>query len=518
MISSRDVLLQMQSTLMNWLDGSPDAMRLGLPDIPVAVLLQVWVGLRYAAQRAGNGWHFHHIPTGIPVPDLDILKQRYLTLIERGCLYATAFRGLLDWPRGFCAYLDAYRLRPDNKEKTGLRREFGVLQSSWLRRFWKGPAFDFVQAAYNDYLVAHVPAYQTVATKRVNKYPELLQRVEYLSIPLSAKYLRVSTRILYRLAQTGYLTIHRFKQSDGRWLSRRELDQLQRQWRGHLTTAEAACLLGVSCDIARGLLAEHLLQAVPANGGVKHQSTYIYRDSLQELIQKLKRHITIQTFEQQCGVSLVDACIRNGGSGLGSPQLLKLICAGSLSAYHPCATLFPLNDLWFSPEVVENFASVFKEEQGWMSLTETQACLGVKRGVLHHLVTADLLHPVMSFGPKQFFRREDVLALRDRSVSSEQAAALLNIPVSCVSELALHKVLSPISGPGINGHVRYRFDRSELARWHKQYVLLYELKRLFGPVGLLKSLKAHHIKPLSGPPAVYLRKEVMDLIGVHMMI
>lgn len=54
-IPEQDVLLQQQSTLVNWLYGFPISPSLGLPDYPVRTLLYVLLGLRYAAQRTGNG-------------------------------------------------------------------------------------------------------------------------------------------------------------------------------------------------------------------------------------------------------------------------------------------------------------------------------------------------------------------------------------------------------------------------------------------------------------------------------
>lgn len=478
MIPDDDLLWAMQSTFVKWLDGQPDARQLGLPPVSVGTLLHILFGLRYAAQRAGNGWTFHHIPPGIPAPDLDIQKLRRLTLFERGCLYATAFRGLVDWPQGFFSYLDAYRHRPGQISATGLRREFGSIHSSWLARYWKHPAFDIIQTVYNDYLVAHVSACHIVGTRRAHDYPDLLQRIEHLNFSHAARYLGVSTPTLLRLVEEGHLPVHHFEPHDSGWLSRRELDNLRQQWNDHLTIPVAANWLGIYPEVTWGLINEQLLRMVPASGGAKFVINYVYLDSLKELIHKLKKYTTIRPDKQQIGVSLADVCIRNGSFGLGIPQILKRICAGSLPACHPRETLLPLSDLWFLPETVSDLSNVFKQERDWLNLTETQACLGVNRNVVGYFVDVDLLKPVQSFGPKQFYRRKDVLALRDRVLKTTQAAALLGLTPAHISQLVHRRILSPISGPGVNGFHFYLFDRRDLLACHRQYVLLYELKRM----------------------------------------
>lgn len=517
-IPDGDLLRQMQATLMSCLQGQPPDRQLGLPDVPPAVLLAVWVGLRYAAQRAGNGWPFHHIPEGIPVPDLDIVKMRLLTLHERACLYATGFRGLLDWPQGFFSYLDAYRQRPQpGKDLTGLQREFGVLHMSWFKRFWKDPAFDFIQQAFNDYLLTHVPAHHVAMSLRVHDYPELLEQVEYVKLPVAQKQFGITAPMADRLAREGHLTIHYFGQSDGRWMLRSDLVQLQERWNSYLTTLETGTLLGVGGDTTRALVADGLVRSVPKNTGTKFRAQrYVYRDSVLELIQSLKQHTIIQPFDEDAGMYLSEVSVHGGGAGFGSPELLRLVCLGRLSAYHPDETLFPLSDLWFAPEVVEDFIKIAKEAQGLMSLTETQHCLGVKRVTVQHYVDTNQLQPVYAYGPKQFFRRQDVLAVRDYSLLPEEAALILNTGTGYIMSLALQGILPVMSGPGIkHGNTRYRFDQRQLMLWREKYVLLGELRKLFGSTGLQIALKANYLKPVNKSPQVYRRKEVMPILEKH---
>ncbi|NLF76237.1 MAG: hypothetical protein GX573_11105, partial [Chloroflexi bacterium] len=460
----------------------------------------------------------HHIPPGIPVPDLDIVKRQYLTLFERGCLYTTAFQGLLDWPHGFFDYLDAYRQRPvfDAKE-TGLRREFGVLYMSWFEEYWKHPGFEFVQTAFNDYLVERLPAYMVAFSKRAYD-PDLLYRLDYLTIEQAARYVECPARAVRRLVAEGHLTAHHFdyfEQEDRLWVSRHELDQLLQQWEGHLTAPEVAQMLGITLEIARELIATPLLEVVPDDAGKQWMLIYVYRHSVLQFIQRLKKHTTILANPQLHGVSIAEVSIHNGSIGLGFPEIWQRICDGKLTACHPHESLFPLTDLWFWPETVANISQTVKDEHDWITLMETLDCLGVKRPVLDHFLEAGLFQPVKAFGQKQFFRRSDVEALRDCAVSSRQAAELLNTSLSRFLELNRQGYFSPLSGPGINRHTHYIFDRHELLAWHKEYLVMSELKQLVG-VDPYVFLREHRILPVFRKPSVYLRREVMAVISAEM--
>jgi hypothetical protein len=74
-----DLLLRMQDVLLAWAYTGQTNDLPGLEKIPPATLLRVLHGLRYSAQRAGQTWQFHYQASTIPVPELEIFKQRLLS-------------------------------------------------------------------------------------------------------------------------------------------------------------------------------------------------------------------------------------------------------------------------------------------------------------------------------------------------------------------------------------------------------------------------------------------------------
>lgn len=514
-VPAGDLLLTMTSTVMEWLYGCPRAPRAGLPEASTPALLRVVQGLRYSAQRAGDGWEFHHIPAGISVPRLDILERRSLTIFERGCLYATAFRGLLDWPNGFFSFLDALRKRPATKEKTGLRREFGALYISWLMRFWKHHAFDFIQDAFNDYLVERMPIYQIVDSTRVRDYPELLDRLDYLDLKRTVSYLNISISSVHRLIREKHLAVHRFEgDEDGQWLAREELDRVKQQWRKHLSCPQVVQLLGISIEVVHRLLESGLLRAVPASGGLKEQKTYIDEDSIYALIQALRKHTTIQADENHVGIPLRTVCLRHASTKMNSAQVLNRVLAGKLPASHPCESLFPLQALWFAVDDVVHLSATVKDEQNWFSKQEVRGYLSVSWLTVKQLIVAGFLKPRMSLGRKQFFSRDEVAALRERCVFVGEMARALKVPASCISSLVHQGALQPISTPMAGGPGCYIFNHADFMAWRREYILAPEMRTLTTNVKAVKRrLEAAGVEPIARFPNVYRRRETLSVIA-----
>ena len=514
-VPTGDLLLRLTATVMGWLYGHLDTMPTKLPDVAAAVLLRVLQGLRSAVQRAGNAWDFHHIPKGTPVPNLDIVKQRYLTLFERGCLYATAFRGLLGWPHGFWAFLDAYRRRPAAKEASGLRREFGVLYISWIMRLWRHPAFDFIQAAFNDYLVNRVPVYQVMDSSRIRDYPDLPDRFDYLDRKRTTAYLDVCISTIQRLVAASHLTIHHFEGDTDGWFARAELDRLKQMWQKHWTWPQVVQRLGISLEAVQVLTEAGLLRVILIEEGIKEQKTYIDADSVCTLIRDLQKQTVIRMNNEQAGVLLRAVCIRHASVKMNTAQLLKRVLAGKLRAYHPSKTLFPLQALWFASTDVASLADVVKDEQNWFTKSEVKAYLGVGWPAVTHLIAAGFLHSDMNIGPKQFFRRSDVRAVRKRWIFGGEVARLLEVPASCIGFLVRKEILQAASKPVAKGKGCYIFDRDYFMSWRQAYILTPELRKLTPNLkALQRHLNRQGVKPIATFPKVYLRKGVMTVINL----
>ena len=505
-VPENDLLFKQNEAFMSWL-YEPQSQDAALPDVPANILLRVLHGLRYCVQRAGEGWHGHHLPPDVPSQDVTILKKRQLSIYESGCLYSTAFRALLNWPHGFYAFLDDYRQRPLMPEDTGLRVDFGTLYTSWLGVLWNSDEFDWIQNAFNAYILENIPAHQIVHSKRIQDFPELLDQVAYLNLIRAEKYLHSSVYSIYRLVEEGNLKVHPFEgDPDGVWFSRQELDSLKKRWQQYLPIGEVVKQLGLSNRLVRDLLDNQLLEQVPTDAGLKRRSCYVYKRSLRTLTRNLKNHTTIHTGDVADVIGLHNASIRNGSVKLTVTQLLSWVLVGKLKAYHPRETLLPLSEMWFMPQDVDDLSDVVKDEYGWMNKGDVCAFLNVGQRCLRQLLGSGHLSAQLNFGRKLLFARADVESIHEKMIFMNEMSNVLQIPYVSILRLIQEGMLLPL--PVKTGVPKYRhiFDRQMFNRWHQRYILYPEIEQITSELEVIPaSHRLQTLKPVIEFPKTYLR-------------
>src|SRR5690606_1679846 len=133
--------------------------------------------------------------------------------------------------------------------------------SSWLSRFWKASEFDWIQNAYNEYLVDKMPVYQIVYSQRSQDYPELIEQIAYLDLRRTTQYLNISTYSVLRLVDASYLTVHHFEGDvDGVWFLKSDLDELKQRWKQHVPFLDVVQQLGLSNRLVHELVNAQLLK------------------------------------------------------------------------------------------------------------------------------------------------------------------------------------------------------------------------------------------------------------------
>jgi hypothetical protein len=102
-----------------------------------------------------HSWHYlYDAPSGVGSPFFPCSSKGDIIPAKSYILYATAFKAMVNWPQGFHGFLDAYRLRDGQLPSDYVRRDLGRLYSFWLKRAWGLPAFQFVQEAFDQYLLS----------------------------------------------------------------------------------------------------------------------------------------------------------------------------------------------------------------------------------------------------------------------------------------------------------------------------------------------------------------------------
>ena len=154
-----------QTLIQAWLGihPAPESGSCGsLPMQPSPVLYRLLEGFRKTIMRVNHSWPQLHQPPSGTFPDLfPCTSKRDITPAKSYILYTTAFQGLVDWPNGFHAFLDVYRMRDGRTEQGSVYHDLRYIYAAWLQKAWRHPDFQFVQQAFDQYLLIRYPNLST---------------------------------------------------------------------------------------------------------------------------------------------------------------------------------------------------------------------------------------------------------------------------------------------------------------------------------------------------------------------
>lgn len=148
-----------------------------LPNHSPTVLYRLIDTLRWAMMRLDPYWDYLYHPQNTVDWWLGpCFAKQDLTSARSYLLYASAFKALLNWPHNFFDFLDAYKRQLGNSNHGSIQQDFDYLYRACLQRVWRHPAFDFVQDAFNHYLVDNYLSEMLARLERVQ--PSVFNGIE----------------------------------------------------------------------------------------------------------------------------------------------------------------------------------------------------------------------------------------------------------------------------------------------------------------------------------------------------
>jgi len=441
--------LTYQQAIQSWLGlTTPPEEQLNLPDASPAALYRLLDGLRRAIMAIESGWTYLHQPPF----NVDIFPCRNkadLTPPKVYALYVTAFKGLLDWPSGFCGFLDAYQQRDGGKSTGVVSTDLGLLYAVWLERRWRQPELAFVQAAFDDYLADR----PSLSASQLGRVQSRKAEQPYLTRTGAAKLLHTTLATVDRLLEQGQLPGYN---GSANYVDRTGALALQSRWRQAVSLQAAAAELGLSSEVTLKLARAGLLEIVRGPTVDGSPAWLIGEGAVGRLITRLKaasspltgETVTLKTAAQAVSTYRQDAAF-----------VLGRVLAGAVRAWWPTKTLAGLR---LDKDDLSRLVEELRAERPYLTRQQLAAQLEVKIGTVDLWTNTGLLTPVDHNGAGTVFDRGAAAQFRCDYVFSDEAAALLGVGKLTVQKWARAGRLDPVSGPGVDAGLRYVFRRGEV--------------------------------------------------------
>jgi excisionase family DNA binding protein len=442
----------------------------GLPQQSPSALYRVLDGLRIVTMFVEAGWDYIHT-AGLDVSSAFPFQNSHLRQIsveQRYCLYSTAFKGLRNWPAGFYDFLDAYRDRENRKDARGVYAELGVLYASWIAQYWQHPAFQFVQDAFDAYLLTHRSlTHSVIRADRYRANPEFAQRFAYVTIAEAARLMGTTQKMIHRLIDSGRLTGYH-AEDNPRYilLCRSDILELREHWSNALELTDTAQRSGISEEVVVDLVKAGLLIAeqCPAEGFKRWLFTQAAVEQCLETIRSHAHLVSEQDNVQALG--LATAARMLAGIGLNAAGVLRYVLQGILPAYYTGDEEdFSLQSLVFLACDIHRLGEHIKTERDWMGRDDVARYLGIKDTTLKRRVESGLIVPVAVVAGAQYFDRECIEEFVESYVTTDEAAEILGIKPLTVQSWARQGRLPAVTGPDIDGGHAYCFEKQTLVMW-----------------------------------------------------
>jgi len=478
-----------QHLIQSWLASNltPQDTAALLPEQSPRVLYRIVDGLRQAIMALGDPmWPYLHKVDGMPLKLTLRQEKQTLTPYESYCLYATACKGLVDWPLGFYEFLRAYKTqrKGDQPIHGGPKVDLGNIYTQWLQDYWQRPAFAFVQEAFEKYFANNYWLSSPVIRTTVYQSNTCAEReFAHINIAEAARIMGITPRWIELLIGAGRLSSYMTTDADRlKFVNKTEVLELRNQWSEYITRSEAAVWLGVTEKMITNMVNVDLLQAEfhPADGFPRWLFS---KSEIVKLLENISKHVRSLSTQEEAEwrlISLTEASRLVFVVGLDAVCILQRVVEGKLCVYRAKDNKLPLGSLLFARANLQQYIEDMKAENGWISREEVRRLLGVKDGTLTRWVKVGLLSPVATCGHVQYFGKPTINQFIADHITSEEVAQMLSIGKLAVQKWARIGRLSEacVSGPHIDAHHAYLFNKERLIQWRNERLTFGEAVQL----------------------------------------
>ena len=485
-VSGDEFGLFAQATLLGWVgigsEGArayfarPDSLRANwlqwsssLPPQSGSVLYRLVTGIQRSLFGIGPEWsYWHPVSRHFWAPSASQqARLQSLTLGMAYLLLATAFQAVVNWPHNFYTFLDAYQERNGRATTHTFSQDFGTLYHLCLTQRWSSSHFQFVQEAFDNYLVESYPL--TASLFSYQHYwstPQFANRLPCMPADEAAKRLRTTVHVLDQLLARGFLVnyqraVARKSFYQPGFICRPEVLTLEERWSSGIPQEDAARLLGVSVSILADLIAAGMLTMI-CPPLAEHACPTLAHEPVMSLLDRLMYGVTSRgALQPYTGFldEIAPTLIRFGYRPAMVMHLARkhLIRFGWENQPGP-----QLGAFWVSTEDLDFQLELLMDDRPFLSRAQAAHQLRVPVAILMAWSYHGLIPCLREKGMGWQFDRADVEQFAAQYVVLEEAAYLLGIYSQTLRLWIKKELLSPISGRGIDRCQRLLFRRADV--------------------------------------------------------
>jgi len=226
--------------------------------------------------------------------------------------------------------------------------------------------------------------------------------------------------------------------------------------------------------------------------------------AVQAIISEVKVHTDLffedDPIKRFASVTFTEASRKLAIVGLNAALILQRVARGKLPAYRQALRPFLCGDILFDPTDISKCSRAVKAENNWLGRAEVTKRLKIKDSTLTKWVKACLFTPIAVHASAQYFNRDEVEKFVANHVTSEEAAALLEVGELTVQRWARQGRLLAVSGPEIDGCHAYRFEKEYLLRWRHDRLTFGQALQMLGVSNstLHRWVEEGKIEPIGG--------------------
>jgi DNA-binding transcriptional MerR regulator len=480
-----------QQFIQGWLGLLPlpdEAHSCALPEQPPVMLYSFLDGLRQAITGVSGGWRYLHplphdaqfalrdfddslpsrIANGLSLSFDIILKPE-----ESYCLFATAFKALVNWPEGFYEFLRAFSLREVQHFEDKLRTDFAKLYSVWLSERWA--ELSFVQDAFNQHLVDHYALSPSMAQSRRSPSTRTSTWTPtYVTVSDTARLLGVSPKTVNHLVEVGLLFRYAFPEctlfperlpeAHYDLIRRVEVLELRTRWANGVSLQDTIRWLGLSRHTVLGLVRAELLFAErgPEVDDSKEWtfSKQAVTECYYDVLKPARRSVPpLPSVDLDRAAQILTALEWD------ETDVLRQVAQGKLPCYLPPSAP-GLGKMTFVETDLRVLLDGFKTEKGWVSQREVARRMGVQETSILRWLETGLLSPVTSCDHTFYFEEDAIEQFATDHVFIDEAANLVGVPTDIIRRWTREGLLEPVSGPKVDFYYRNLFRREDVERLH----------------------------------------------------